>query len=126
MTKQNDTASTVNVDKAKADLMDILREHGLLKESTGSNSDYPFQPGDKVLIRTVTMIQTGEIVSIGRDWIELKDAAWIANTMRFHDTLKQGDAEEVEPIPGSGKCVVGRGAVVDIFEWNHPLLRTQK
>ena len=87
---------------------------------------FPFSVGECVLIRTVTMIQTGRLVSIGPDWFELTDAAWIADTKRFHDTLKKGECNEVEPIPNDGKCVVGRGAVVDMFAWPHPLPREQK
>ena len=87
---------------------------------------FPFRPGESVLIRTVTMIQTGEIVGIGRDWIELKSAAWIADTGRFSDMLTKGTPSEVEPVPGDGRCVVGRGAIVDMFSWGHPLPRTQK
>jgi hypothetical protein len=85
---------------------------------------FPYRPGDCVLIRTVTMIQTGRIVAIGRDWIELEQAAWIASTKRFSVTLSTGECEEVEPIPGNGRAVVGRGAIVDMFDWVHPLPRT--
>lgn len=97
----------------------------------GSNTQkgrkpFPFRIGECVLIRTVTMIQTGEIVDIGHDWIELREAAWIADTGRFADTLAKGTPSEVEPIPGDGRCVVGRGAVVDMFPWPHPLPRAQK
>ncbi len=87
---------------------------------------FPFRPGECVLIRTVTMIQTGRIVSIGRDWIELEDAAWIADTGRFSDALATGSLNEVEPVPGKGRCLVGRGAIADMFPWDHPLPRTKK
>jgi hypothetical protein len=87
---------------------------------------FPYKVGEQVLIRTVTMIQTGRIVSIGRDWIELCDAAWIADTKRFADTLAKGELNEVEPVPGAGKCVVGRGAIIDMFDWPHALPRKQQ
>ncbi len=87
---------------------------------------FPFGKGDKVLIRTVTMIQTGKIKGIGPDWIELEQAAWIADTGRFAQTLAEGTVSECEPVPGDGRCVVGRGAVIDIFDWPHDLPRKQK
>lgn len=84
-----------------------------------------FAVGDAVLIRTVTMIQTGRIVAAGTDWIELSDAAWIADTGRFSEALKSGTLNEVEPY-SKGRCVVGRGAIVDVADWTHDLPRAVK
>ena len=102
---------------------ETIGQTGSDKRAEGFGS---FVPGDRVLIRTVTMIQTGRIVAIGPDWIELADAAWIADTKRFADSLETGDLNEVEPVPGKGRCVVGRGAIVDVFDWQHDLPRKQK
>ena len=56
--------------------------------------------------------------------MKLDDAAWIADTGRFSDALKNGNLNEVEPYPGS--CFVSAGAVVDVSEWAHELPRTRK
>jgi hypothetical protein len=68
--------------------------------------------GQAYLIRTVTMIDTGVLVSIDQHEIILQDAAWIADTGRFNECLKTGKFSEVEPFP-DGLVAVGRGAVVD-------------
>lgn len=69
-------------------------------------------PGQAYLIRTVTMIDTGVLVSVNEHEIILKDAAWIADTGRFNETLKSGSFSEVEPFP-DGLVAVGRSAVID-------------
>jgi len=84
-----------------------------------------FKIGQAYLIRTVTMINTGRVVAINEQEIELEDAAWIAETCRYYNTLKDGQLNEVEPYP-SGVVIIGRGAIVDATEWSHPLPRVQK
>lgn len=70
-------------------------------------------PGQAYLIRTVTMIDTGMLVSIDEHEIILSDAAWIADTGRFNECLKSsGSFSEVEPFP-DGLIAVGRGSVID-------------
>jgi hypothetical protein len=69
--------------------------------------------GNAYLIRTVTMIDTGVLVSVDEHEIVLKDAAWIADTGRFNECLKPGGQfNEVEPFP-DGLVAIGRGAIVD-------------
>ena len=69
--------------------------------------------GAAYLIRTVTMIDTGVLVSMDDHEIILKDAAWIADTGRFHAALKPGGKfSEVEPFP-DGLVAIGRGSIID-------------
>jgi hypothetical protein len=92
----------------------------------------PVTPGDglsplvgcKVFIRTVTMHYTGRIVALTESVIVLADAAWIADSGRFHDALRTGKLSEVEPFLNS--VYVARGALVDVTMWDHDLPRTQK
>lgn len=84
----------------------------------------PFDVGDAVLIRTVTMIQLGRVTKIGADFFVLEDASWVSETDRFSDTLAKGTLREVERCPSW--VLVGRGAIVDVFPWNHPLPRATK
>jgi len=80
---------------------------------------FPFSIGDSVLIRTVTMYQVGRVVSIGVDSIVLDEASWLADVGRLSEALANGSLREVEKVPSW--VVVGRGAIVDMFPWNHPL-----
>jgi len=75
--------------------------------------------GKKYFIRTVTMHVTGELVSICDKEIHLKTAAWIADSGRFHEALKTGSFDEVEPFVED--IIVNRGAIVDATIWTHDL-----
>ena len=80
--------------------------------------------GKKVFIRTVTHHYTGEVVKCNRDWLELKDAAWIADDGRFNNFLKNGNANEVEPFEDNVRVPIG--GILDITEWKHALPRVVK
>lgn len=76
------------------------------------NDESPFEIGAIYLIRTVTMIDTGRVVRVTPTEIVLEDAAWIADTGRFADAVKNGNFNEVEPFP-DGEVIVGRSAIID-------------
>lgn len=80
--------------------------------------------GKKVFIRTVTHYYTGEVEKIDSGMIMLKNAAWIADTGRFHNALKTGNLNEVEPFVDP--VGIPLGAIVDITTWRHALPLTQK
>jgi hypothetical protein len=84
----------------------------------------PFQIGGKYFIRTVTYFATGEVVAIHGDFLELSDAAWIADTGRFRDAIMQGILSEVEPV--EVPMFVNMASITDAFEWKHNLPREQK
>lgn len=84
----------------------------------------PLSVGRAVFIRTVTMYYTGRIALVKGSEIVLTEAAWIADTGRFHDALKTGALKEVEPFVGP--VSVSRGAIVDVTEWKHALPDKQK
>lgn len=75
--------------------------------------------GEKVLIRTVTYFQLGEVVAVDGSFVELKDASWVADTGRLHRAVADGTLNEVEFL-GDG-VRVNLGAVVDIIPWKHDL-----
>ena len=80
--------------------------------------------GKNVLVRTVTNYYTGWLAGAADGYLQLDDAAWIADTGRFSAALATGRLEEVEPYPGT--AFVSQGAVVDVCEWPHDLPRTVK
>lgn len=82
-----------------------------------------FQVGKKYLIRCVTLYYTGRVSEIiGNDLI-LEDAAWVADSGRFHDALKTGSLSEVEPF--IDPVIVPLATVVDATVWNHDLPQEQ-
>ena len=80
--------------------------------------------GEKYLIRTVTSYYTGRITAITETDLVLGDAAWIANTGRFHTVLATGLLDEVEPF--IHPVIVSRGGIIDATVWTHDLPREQK
>ncbi len=84
----------------------------------------PYQVGDKVFIRTVTLYYTGEVVAVNGDWITLSTAAWIADTGRFHQFLTEGKCNEYEGFPEG--VSIPMGSIVDISPWRHALFVGQK
>ena len=83
----------------------------------------PFKIGESIFIRTVTMNMTGRIKAITGKFITLEDAAWIADSGRFHDALAKGTLSEVEPIPGDMR--VNSDTFVDVLNGNTSFLRSK-
>lgn len=84
-----------------------------------------WKKGQNYLIRTVTHHLVGELVEVTDHELWLQGASWVPDDGRFHDCLRDGDVRENEP-GGGGLTAVGRGALIDAWEWNHALLDKQK
>ena len=80
--------------------------------------------GAKVLIRTVTSYHVGEVTFMDREAVVLKDAAWVADTGRFHDAVKNKTLKEVEPFVDPVE--VFRASIVDVTTWGGTLPMAQK
>ena len=78
---------------------------------------------DKVLIRTLTYFLTGKITKIENGFVHLKEAAWIGDTGRFANAIKNGTLSEIEPVE---TCEINLQNIIDVFPWKHPLPREQK
>jgi hypothetical protein len=77
---------------------------------------------NKVFVRTVTHYYTGRIdnsTNVPHGFLMLEDAAWIADTGRWHHALSTGELNEVEPFPDG--VLVAIGSIVDVSPWNHEL-----
>jgi hypothetical protein len=61
------------------------------------------------------MIDTGRLVAVTEHELVLENAAWIADTGRFFDSLQACTFAEVEPFP-TGQVIVGRGSIVDAVQ----------
>lgn len=85
-----------------------------------------FEIGKSVFIRKVTMIFTGKVVGVSDGFVQLSDAAWIADTGRYSQAVATGDFMEVEPYPDNTIVNVSTGDIVDWVEVKWPLPRLQK
>lgn len=84
----------------------------------------PFKVGNAYLIRSATMINVGRVAAVSGGFIVLADAAWIADTGRYHDALSKGGLNEVEPYPDG--CFVAVAGIIDAAPWTHSLPLKQK
>lgn len=81
--------------------------------------------GQCYLIRGVTMASVGRVTTVSDKFITLEEGSWVADTGRFSECLKNGTFSEVEVVP-DGIIHVSIGAIMDIFNWNHPLPEVTK
>lgn len=86
----------------------------------------PWVVGKKYLIRTVTMIFTGSLVQATPNELVITDAAWIAETCRWADTVREGVFNEVEPFPDKAHVIISRGSIIDAVMVDWALPRDQK
>ncbi len=96
----------------------------LLDGVTHSETKSPVEIGHSYLFRTVTHIEVGEVTKICGDFVTLKTASWIADTGRYHDCLKNGVFNEVEPYPNGS--TINMGSMINFAPWEHPLPTEQK
>jgi len=87
----------------------------------------PFKVGTAYFIRTVTYHLTGRVVGIQGGFIQLGEAAWIAESGRWADVVKDGfsDKSEIEPYPDGVPVFVAVAAITDAVKWQHDLPRVQ-
>ena len=79
----------------------------------------PFKVGDRVLIRTVTHYDLGEIANITDGFVTLKNGGWVADTGRFGEALENGTVLEFEKAPAPFHVAIG--SIVDIHPWSKEL-----
>jgi hypothetical protein len=106
------------------DLVKLIGEAVLSQMGTDQEKSHSIEVGKSYLIRTVTLHYTGRVERVTESDIALSDAAWIADTGRYSDSVKTGSLGEVEPYPDG--VVVCRGGVIDLVEWKHDLPKEQK
>ncbi len=78
--------------------------------------------GEKFFFRTVTYHLTGRVKKVIGNIIELENAAWIADSGRFMQAIKNGELKEVEPV---GRAYINIDSVTDFFPWKHALPEKQ-
>jgi hypothetical protein len=83
-----------------------------------------YKVGEKYIVRTVTFHFTGKLKLLTDGEMVLSDAAWIADSGRWTQALKDGTLSEVEPYPGD--VIISRASIVDVCVWTHDLPRLQK
>ena len=86
--------------------------------------EYPVEIGKAYLFRSVTHIEVGRVVKLTGSFAKIEDASWIADTGRYHNCLKNGTFNEVEPYPDYSE--INLDSLINLAPWNHPLPKDQK
>lgn len=80
--------------------------------------------GQNYFIRTVTMHTVGKLVAVNDKELLLENASWIADSGRFHNALRDGTFDEIEPFVND--VIISRSAVIDATVFSHELPKSQK
>lgn len=112
------------ITKKDSDTLVAAERAKKLPKSAKGAKPLPFVIGGKYFIRTVTYFATGEVVAIHGDFLELRTAAWVADTGRFRQAIMDGILNEVEPV--EVPMFVNTASITDAFEWKHELPIIQK
>ena len=104
-------------------LKDVMQLVELLKGKESVSNEL-WQIGKAYFIRTVTMHLIGKLIKITNTELLLEDAVWVADSGRFHDALKTGQLNEVEPFVND--VIVNRACIVDASIWSHLIPNEQK
>ena len=115
---------TIYVTKKDSDAAILDERKKKQPKYDGTTKPLPFEIGGKYFIRTVTYFATGEVVAIHGDFLELHDAAWVADTGRFREAIMNGILNEVEPV--EVPMYLNVNSITDAFLWSHSLPREQK
>lgn len=95
----------------------------LSEEKTNNMTEMPFEIGKSYFVRTVIYHLLGRLVAVKGNFLVFEDGAWIADSGRFNEMLKTGEADEVEPVED---IIINTASIVDAFIWKHKLLREVK
>ena len=107
---------TIHIDDIEYIRKDAVEQKAFVAE----DMDLGDMVGSAYFFRTVTYHVVGRVVGfIDATRIAiLADAAWVADSGRFTQAIKDGKLNEVEPI---GSCFVNLDTVTDCYPWNHSL-----
>ena len=103
-----------------------LKEVANLFGDKSKSNNHPFHIGRNYFIRTVTMIFIGKLEQVLDNELILSTAAWIPDTGRFMNFLKDGEKAVNEIEPFQNDVIIGRGSIIDATIWNHNSLVSQK
>jgi hypothetical protein len=85
-----------------------------------TETNCPWQINKVYFIRTVTYHLTGRVKWVGNMELVVTEAAWIADSGRFADALKNEEFDEVEPFPVGSEVIIGRQSVIDAVQLSNP------
>lgn len=116
---------------SKIDIKDLtIREvESLSKYLPQSKQEeaHPYEDliGKAIFVRTVTFYYVARLKKVYSKELVIEHVCWIPDTGRFNECMKEGRFNEIEPFNLKKDVFIGRGAIIDLSEWNFDL-PTQK
>ena len=77
------------------------------------SNEHPYKLNENYLIRTITMIYTGNLIKVLDQELVLIKAAWIPETEQWNKTVAESIFKEVEMYPTNCEVIIGRSAILD-------------
>jgi hypothetical protein len=114
-----------NMDVDQLTVGELRQLTALVGGKKKTSDDSHWKVGKNYFLRTVTHHYTGRLVKVTGKELVLESAAWIADDGRFHDALRDGKFNEVEPYYEE-QVILNRGALIDAVIWKHELPKDQK
>ena len=75
-----------------------------------------YEIGKNYLVRTVTMIYTGNLKVVTDTELVFTQCCWISETERWMEAVAESRFREVEPYPKNSEVIIGRSAIVDAVQ----------
>lgn len=105
---------------------EVKQLKALLGGQDAPSKRLPMPLGAHVFIRTVTHYYTGKVIAVSEEEVQLSDAAWIADTGRFAESMREFNFSEVEPYPDGHHPILNRSSFIEWGPGPKELPRTQK
>lgn len=106
----------------------VQRENwlGLVRHLQKNNAlpaiDFPYNIGEKILIRGARYYYCGVISNITQRWVSLEEAVWVADTGRFSSVLHGGfNEQESETERYRDEVHVPIETILDVTLWRHEI-----
>ena len=89
-----------------------------IKELLTGNTvkEIPVLTGKSYFFRTVTYHTTGKVLRVEKGFVVVNNAAWIADSGRWADSVVKNEYEEVEIYPDNKEVYINIDSIVDYHE----------
>ncbi len=92
-----------------------------LAEMINRAGDGVFQPGQAVMVITVTLYYVGLVLRVTENEILLSNMGIFTEVDNMTNTLSGKKAPSVEMCPDDGIGIINRGAIIAAFQWHNPI-----
>lgn len=89
----------------------MTEAENVLRDRTLDDAIWSEWVGRVVYVNTGLHHYVGELVAVTAQEIWIKDAAWVPQDGRWHEALKSGEFDELEPCPYRGAIPLGRSCL---------------